>query len=198
MCFGSLRADSGEGNGFLSTSIRAEKGSIILRFMNSWEMRTGGGHVTCGSCGRPLPATENEPWEGRQPCPDCGSSVRAIAVGAADSLTLQSSLGLKLRRADSPRVVQEQSVGAALSADGSWVEKSTLHDREADRYLEHVVGPDGTVIHHEEGRLSQHRDHGSDKPELRPARDAARRTRIAERAARKARRDDDWRTTNGG
>ena len=147
--------------------------------------------VTCGGCRRPMPATKNVPLEVRQPCPDCGSLVCAIAVSASDGLTFHDGLGLKLRREGSPRVVQEQFVGAEQSADGSWVDKSILRDHEADKYVERVVRPDGTVTDNEE-RLSEHRGHGSDKPDLRAAREAAKRTRADERAARKARRDEEW------
>lgn len=149
--------------------------------------------VTCGGCGRPMPATENAPREDRQSCPDCDSPARAIEVTAAASLTLRGSLNMKLRHAGSAKVVQEQFVGAAKSADGSWVEKATRQDREADRYLEHITGPDGSVLHHDEGPLSEHWGHGSDKSELRAPRDAAKQARAAERAARKARRDEERR-----
>lgn len=167
--------------------------------MNPEPIPTSDRGVTCGGCGLPMPAIENSPVEAREPCPRCGSLVRANVVSAADSvLALRSSLGLKLRRAGSRAVVQQQFVGAERSADGSWVEKATLQDHESDRYLEHVVDPEGTMIHHDEGPLSEHKGRGSDKPGLRAARDAAKQTRAAERATRKARRDEDWRKTRGG
>ena len=97
-------------------------------------------------------------------------------MSASDGLTFHGGLGLKLRRAGSPKVVQEQFVGVEQSADGSWVDKSILRDHEADSYVERVVRPDGTVTDNEE-RLSEHRSHGSDKPAPRAAREAAKRTR---------------------
>ena len=82
--------------------------------------------VTCGGCRRPMPATENVPLEGRQPCPDCGSLARAIAVTASDGLTFHGGLGLKLRRAGSPKVVQEQFVGAEQSAPAAARDQAQL------------------------------------------------------------------------
>jgi hypothetical protein len=99
-------------------------------------------------------------------------------VSATDNLaTLREGLRLKLRRAGSRRIVQEQFVGADQSADGSWVEKGTLEDHEADWYAEHVVTPEGTVIRDHQGPLSEHRGHGSDRPELREARDRPKRAK---------------------
>ncbi len=146
--------------------------------MNPESIPTSDSGVTCDGCGWPMPATERGPLDAREPCPHCGSLLRASVVSAADSLpALRSSLGLKLRRAGSRRVVQQQFVGASRSADGSWVEKATLQDHESGRYLEHLVGPHGTVIHHDEGPLSEHKGHGSDKPELRTAREGAKQAR---------------------
>ena len=47
---------------------------------------------------------------------------------------------------------------------GRWNKKVRVIDRENDRYVETVTDPvTGEVIHHCEGRLSDHSGHGSDR-----------------------------------
>jgi hypothetical protein len=136
----------------------------------------------------------------RVACGACGSTVRQHSRTLDDNvLTLRSTLGLKLVRGATGKVAQTQTVGARQSGDGSWTEVAVVVDWENDRYLEHVEAEDGgSVIHHDEGPLSAHRGHGSDKPALRAQREAAKAARAAERAERKAARDEAWRLQQGG
>lgn len=151
------------------------------------------GLAFCGGCGLPLPSFKGGPLDQRRPCPTCGSLVRHQPRTAFDALLqLRSSLKTSLRRAGSSRVVQEQFVGDEQSADDTWVSKTVLRDRESDRYVETVIRPDGTGLHREEP-LSAHRGHGSDRPELREARDTKKQAEQAARTAQKVARDAAWR-----
>ena len=107
---------------------------------------------------------------------------------------MRSSLGLKHVRGETGKVAQEQFVGAQQSVDGSWVEKAVVRHHEDDLYREEISYPDGTTTRREE-RLSDHRGHGSDKPDLRAQRDRAKaETRRAHKARKKLndRRRAEW------
>jgi hypothetical protein len=51
-----------------------------------------------------------------------------------------------------------------------WVDKFWRKDKPADRYIERVVTEEGEVLKDVDEPLSAHRDHGSDKPELKAER----------------------------
>ena len=106
---------------------------------------------------------------------------------------MHSSLRLKVIRGATGKVAQEQLVGESQSADGVWVQEVRVLDREADLERHEVSFPDGRPAHRHEGGLSEKRGHGSDKPELRAAREAERQRRQEARAARKAERDQVYR-----
>ena len=113
---------------------------------------------------------------------------------------MRSSLGLKHIRGETGRIAQEQFVGAEQSADSSWVDKAVVRHYEDDLYREEISYPDGTTTR-QEGRLSDHRGHGSDKPELRAQRDRAKaETRQAHEARKKVndRRRAEWIATAEG
>jgi len=118
------------------------------------------------------------------PCPNCGSTSRHLERTAEDHVTMHSSLGLKHVRGETGRVAQEQVVGDAQSADGSWVDKAVIRDHEKDLYREVIVYGDGTKTVNEEP-LSEYRGHGSDKSELRDSREQAARERREAHRARK-------------
>ncbi len=148
--------------------------------------------VRCRGCGRALPSAMNESLEQRRPCPTCGSVVRALDRTATEGIsTLRGSLQTKLTRGDTGDVAHEQFVGADQSrADGSWTEKTVLRDHETDRYVERVVRErDGEVLRDVDEALSAHTGRGSDRADLRAAREAARRQKADQRVARKAIRD---------
>jgi hypothetical protein len=53
-----------------------------------------------------------------------------------------------------------------------WVDKFWRKDKPADRYIERVVTEGGEVLRDVDEPLSEHFGHGSDKPQLRAAREA--------------------------
>jgi hypothetical protein len=114
----------------------------------------------------------------------CGSTSRHLERTIEDSVTMRSSLSLRHIRGRTGKIAQEQFVGAEQSADGSWVHKTVVRHHEDDLYREEISYPDGRTARHEE-RLSDHRGHGSDKPELHAKRD---RVKAEMRAARESRK----------
>ena len=153
------------------------------------EQTTG---VACGGCGLQLPASENEPAL-RRPCATCGSMARNLHRSTADSLTLHGGLGIKLVRGATGKVAQEQFVGASPSEDGSIAEVTMLRDYETGADVKRVVLEDGTLERDVRGDLRDHTGRGSDRPDLRLARESKRRQGVEERALRKAERDAKWR-----
>ena len=136
--------------------------------------------ITCDR-GHQVDEVGTEPVAARKPCPVCGSTARRIERLAEERLTIHGALRTQLRRGGSSKVVQDGFVGSIQSADGTWVERSQVKDREADHYVEVITAADGSEIYRDEGPLSEHRGHGSDKPALRKARDDARRDKAATR-----------------
>jgi hypothetical protein len=162
-------------------------------------MTTAPGDIRCGDCGRVLEATGLEAAADRLPCPACGSRSRSIDRRLEDKVELHTTLRLRAIRGATGKVAQEQQAGDDLRrSDGTWVEKGVVKDFEADRYLEHVETADGEVLHHDEGRLSEHTGHGSDKPALRLARDRTKAEKHRQRALRKAEIDAAWRARTAG
>lgn len=140
--------------------------------------------VRCGRCAGPIDETDPLPVRDRQPCPVCGSTTRLLERSVEDSVTMRSSLAIKHVRGKTGTTAQEQFVGADQSVDGSWVDKAVVRDYEKDLYREQIVFPDGTTTRQEEP-LSEHRGHGSDKPELRAERDRAKSEKREAHLARK-------------
>ena len=156
--------------------------------------------VSCGRCGRTLPDSENGPVDQRRPCPDCRSLARRFERTMAEAISIRDSLATKLIRGATGEVAQEQFVGADhTKADGSWTEKTVLVDHETDRYVERVVRErDGAIVRDVDEPLSAHTGRGSDRPDLRAAREAARRQKAEQLTARKAIRDEERRKQQSG
>jgi len=131
----------------------------------------------CGKCGEPVP-------EDHSPCPSCGATTRNLTRTVNDELTLRSSLGL-IATHGSGEVFHEQYVGDSLSADGVWVREEWVRDKDVDLERHKVVFPDGRPDHRHEGRLTEKRGHGSDKPELRAQREELARRKQEAHFARK-------------
>lgn len=149
---------------------------------------------TCGACGRPIAEPETTPIAVRLPCPACGSTSRHLERTVEVRLTMRSSLAIKLVRGATGRVAQEQFAGADKTiADGTWTDKSLVRDYEQDRYVEKVVREhDGAILRDVAEPLSAHRGRGSDRPDRRVAREAAKAASHAACVARKAQRDAEW------
>jgi hypothetical protein len=124
--------------------------------------------VTCALCGTALDDDLDAPAERRQPCPNCGSTARNAHIYVSGSAVGHSSLRLRQKRPgflgrsgrSKGGLVREVLQGEEQSADGSWVDKVRVKDREADRYAERVVAKDGTVLHDVDEPLSEHRRRG--------------------------------------
>src|SRR5262245_34826187 len=126
--------------------------------------------VNCADCGADLPAE----WVDRgadNPCPTCGSSNQHIQLGFTDNLGAKIHDSLRAKVKDpalpskkNPRL--DVFVGDDLrNADGKWMRKESVIDRDKNHYKETVVDPEtGEVIHHNEESLSDHVGHGSNKP----------------------------------
>lgn len=116
---------------------------------------------SCEACGAAL-----GPESG--PCPECGARVRRIGLHIGDQLELHDGLvgvlkdpALPSRKRDRIRFF---SGADRRHAQGDWVAKERVIDRNNNRYYERVVDKaTGAVIHHTEEPLSAHKGHGSDK-----------------------------------
>lgn len=106
----------------------------------------------------------------RVPCPSCGGIPRTTGVILQSETKAVSKVRMRkkdptLSSKKNPRV--DQMVGQELRVStGEHVQKERRIDREADAYREIVTDAQGNVIHHDEGKLSDHKGHGSDKPKL--------------------------------
>ncbi len=119
--------------------------------------------------------------------------ARTLHRFAADGLTLHGGLGIKLVRGATGKVAQEQFVGASPSEDGRIAQVTMLRDYETGADVKRVVLEDGTVARDVRGDLRTHTGRGSDRPDLRLARESKRRQAAEERALLKAERDAKWR-----
>ena len=149
--------------------------------------------VSCAGCGVALDEPTNLDPELRKPCGDCGSLTRSIIVELNGELSFQSGLGIKLVRGATDKVAMETFEGASQSADGSIAQVTMVRDHETGRDVKHVVLADGTETRRVDGDLREHTGRGSDRPDLREAREADRRAKAEQRAALKKSRDEAWR-----
>ena len=120
--------------------------------------------VRCGNCGRELDEPPSTPVAERQPCPECGSTVRRAEVGISSStVTARSTLSFKARRAGRGRPFTEGKVADDLHRkSGRWLRLERIIDRARDWYREIISDRQtGEVIHHVEEPLSEHTGHGA-------------------------------------
>lgn len=123
----------------------------------------------CGDCERPLPVE----WIRdaiKPPCPACGSPKKHIKLHIHEKAgpTVHDSLRGRLKSKDYPAKKNPRvdffSGADVRKADGKWMQKERLIDKDNDRYMEKVVDPEtGEVVHHTEEPLSEHFGHGSAK-----------------------------------
>jgi hypothetical protein len=118
--------------------------------------------ISCAACRIELAEPLGLDAERRPPCPQCGSTSRALAMTIHDSVKVRDRLGMSARSPGEKRPFIEQVVGEELRRSvGDWVKKERVIDRRNDRYLETVTEQDSTVIHHTDELLSEHFGHGS-------------------------------------
>lgn len=103
-------------------------------------------------------------------CAACGSGDRAVFVEETAKVREAVQLtgrqpGYRGARSGRSRgsVVLKLFKGDQQSADGSWVCKESLFDRQNNRRRELVVREDGTVLVDVDHPLSEHTGHGSAK-----------------------------------
>lgn len=109
-----------------------------------------------------------EPADAR--CPDCESKSPARTLVVRDEMQLRPAEHVTLKAKDrtypsskNPR--REIRSGQRPDASGRAVDEWRLIDKNVDRYEERIADPEtGKILHRDEGRLSEHRGHGSAKP----------------------------------
>ena len=121
--------------------------------------------VRCKDCGILLNEDSNLKLEGREPCPQCGSLVRAITQNIEDKITVSDSFTAKAKSLGIKRPTIEISGGSDLyKSENKLVHKERVIDRKHNSYHEKVVDPKtGEIIHEVEEPLSKHTGHGSAK-----------------------------------
>ena len=118
--------------------------------------------VSCSGCGTQLNEGANLSMAEREPCPNCGSRTRTVAIALTGIVNIYSKCKTKGRRAAEKRPFVEQVVGDDLHrASGRWMRLNRLLDRARNWYSETVIDPEsGTVIHKCEEPLTDHQGHG--------------------------------------
>ena len=116
---------------------------------------------SCEACGASL-----GPDSG--PCPECGARVRRIELKVSERLEFHDGLAGVLKDPALPSRKRDRirffSGDDRRHAQGDWVEKERVIDRNNNRYYDRVVDKaTGEVIHQTEEPLSEHKGHGSDK-----------------------------------
>jgi phage FluMu protein Com len=113
--------------------------------------------VRCGACGGLLAEAPCLAIEQRQPCPECGSLQRRVAVGIHEQLPLHDSLRARSRRpGKSGWLVDTEAGDDYTKLLEGWGSREVIYDREQDRYRELIKLHDGTRIE-SVARLSDHR-----------------------------------------
>ena len=79
-------------------------------------------------------------------------------------IEVHETLRVKAKRPEKKKPFKESVSGDDFShAQGRWVTKVRVIDRDNDEYHEVITGPDGEIIHDCHERLSDHWSHGSAK-----------------------------------
>ncbi|MBF0318554.1 MAG: zinc ribbon domain-containing protein [Nitrospirae bacterium] len=97
-------------------------------------------------------------------CPNCGSKHQTVTVTISEQITSYDQLRGKVNEDGRKKPIKEFISGSELYVDrGDIVNKQRVIDRVNDYYMELVTDQDGNIIKHDEGKLSEHRGHGSAK-----------------------------------
>ena len=104
----------------------------------------------------------------RVPCPKCGSMGRRWNTTIEERTRIREAYKLKIGRQGFPskkKIRYEEFSGSEKrKADGEWVDKLQIFDREQDLYVEKVtLEATGEVLRDVCEPLSQHTGHGSAK-----------------------------------
>jgi DNA-directed RNA polymerase subunit RPC12/RpoP len=119
----------------------------------------------CGECGRIVDEPPELLPEQRLPCPECGSTKRALFVSVHDTVTAREKLGVSGRHQGEKKPFFEAVSGDDLHRkSGKWMKIERLIDRARNWYREVVTDPEsGEIIHKCEEPLTEHRGHGTAK-----------------------------------
>ena len=121
------------------------------------------GSIRCAACQFEF-STDNELTE----CPGCGATIyQAKVVETIEAYDGHKALGVRagMSRTKGWFVRSESIPKPQVSRGGAMARVDRVYDRDNDRYKEKVVDcKTGELIHEDEEKLSEHRGHGSDKP----------------------------------
>lgn len=120
--------------------------------------------VRCGECGTVL-LDETARTSVREPCPECGSNCRTIAIELVDYVHIHEQLEVKQKRKGYKKPIHEELTGDDFThSTGRFSSKTRVIDRLNDRYYEYVVDQQtGDVLRHCDEKLSEHYGRGSAK-----------------------------------
>jgi hypothetical protein len=89
------------------------------------------------------------PFEKREPCPKCGSLLRAVHKQIADTIHVAADLKVKLRNLDNNIILILRSFSDSHYKLGKRVNRSYLINRLENDYEEKYVDPDtGELLYH--------------------------------------------------
>jgi DNA-directed RNA polymerase subunit M/transcription elongation factor TFIIS len=128
-------------------------------------MTVSGKMVTCSNCGQVL-STSTSTEDELGACPKCGSTAKTFHVSLETRVSVHEKVSGKVRSSGDKKPRKKFVFGQDLWRKmAKWVHLERVMDRENNRYHERVVDPaTGEIIHECEEPLSEHRGHGSDKP----------------------------------
>lgn len=123
--------------------------------------------VSCSDCNAELPPEFGQEIKGKV-CPSCGSTKLTLRLNFVDALEVQTHANMAGVVKD-PRLPSKKKTRVRFfsgddqrKADGKWMQKERVIDRDKNRYTEKVVDPDtGEVVHHCDEPLTDHVGHGS-------------------------------------
>lgn len=125
------------------------------------------GHVTvkCGNCQLELSEPASTPTGEPQPCPKCGSTIRAFELKLTSTISVKSKIVAKAKRPGIKKPFYELISGDDLfRLSGQWNALTQMIDRARNYYLKIVTDPrSGTVIRYCEEPLDKHQNRGDAK-----------------------------------
>lgn len=127
-------------------------------------------NVRCGRCNGEVDEEPGAALEQRAPCPNCGSTARAVGVFLSDTIEMRSSLSIKAKAGGKGKPFMTQKIGSSLfHRTGRWHFIEQLVDRRNNRYKKKIVDEEtGEVLRDDDGLLTDHQGFGSAK-ERRPS-----------------------------
>lgn len=119
--------------------------------------------VKCANCQLELKESASTPIAERQPCPKCGTSIRAFELKLVSTVSVKSKMAAKAKRPGRKEAFYELISGDDLfRLTGQWNKLTQVIDRARNYYLKIVTDPrTGTVLRYCEEPLDKHRDRGS-------------------------------------